>query len=64
MEDNDDLIRAIRNNDITDFGGIERETTLSSKHMNAFYSIYGFLAYNKGLSLLYAPFRALSISSI
>jgi len=64
LKDNDDLINAIKNNDITDFGGTERESTLSSKQMNAFYSIYGFLAYNKGLSLLYAPFRALSINSI
>ncbi|NLY82585.1 MAG: PHP domain-containing protein [Clostridiales bacterium] len=62
--DNDDLIEAIKNNDISDFGGVERESTMSSKHMNAFYSIFGFLAYNKSLSILYSPFRAISLSHL
>ncbi|MBK5254337.1 MAG: PHP domain-containing protein [Peptostreptococcaceae bacterium] len=62
--DNDDLIKAIKNNEISGFGGVERETTMSSKQMNAFYAVFGFLAYNKSLSLLYSPLRMISLSNI
>lgn len=58
----DDLIAAVKASEHEDSnsiscGGVIRGETLKSKHAHAFYSVYGFLAYNFSLGLLYSPLR-------
>ena len=54
---NNDLINAVRRGRITDFGGEVREQTAKAKHKEAFYSVWGFKAYNRGLGLVFSPLR-------
>ena len=57
ISSNNDLIHAIRQRRITDFGGQEREQTAKARHKEAFYSVWGFKAYNRGLGLIFTPLR-------
>lgn len=54
---NNDLINAIRQGRISDFGGEVREQTAKAKHKEAFYSVLGFKAYNRGLGFIFSPRR-------
>ncbi|MGN0722297.1 MAG: PHP-associated domain-containing protein [Anaerovoracaceae bacterium] len=54
---NNDMINAVRQGKITDFGGEVREQTAKAKHKEAFYSVWGFKAYNRGLGLVFSPLR-------
>ena len=57
ISSNNDLIHEIRQRRITDFGGQEREQTTKARHKEAFYSVWGFKAYNRGLGLIFTPLR-------
>lgn len=61
---NNDLIRAIKENKISSFGGTERRHTKKAKHKNAFYGVWGFKAYNRGLGFLFTPFRSRGIRKL
>ena len=54
---NNDLIHAIHKGRIKDFGGQEREQTAKARQKEAFYSVWGFKAYNRGLGLIFTPLR-------
>ena len=54
---NNDLINAIRQGRVADFGGQVREQTAKAKHKEAFYSVWGFKAYNRGLGFIFSPLR-------
>ena len=54
---NNDIIHASHQGRIKDFGGQEREQTAKARHKEAFYSVLGFKAYNRGLGLIFTPLR-------
>ena len=57
IKSNVDFINAVRSGKIVDFGGKVREHTTKAKHKEAFYGVWGFKAYNRGLGFLIAPLR-------
>ena len=57
IKTNNDLIKCIKNGKISDYGGTEREYTKKAKHKEAFYGVWGFKAYNRGLGFLFTPYR-------
>lgn len=57
IRSNDDLIKAIKGGKIVSCGGTVREYTKKTKHKNAFYGVWGFKAYNRGLGFIYSPYR-------
>lgn len=59
---NNDLIKAVKEGRVTGCGGQERQQTAKSKHKEAFYSVLGFKAYNRGLGLLFTPLRKFHIA--
>lgn len=54
---NNDMIEAIKNCDITDFGGQEREFLKKHKKRNSVFATYGFRSYNRVLGCVFSPFR-------
>ena len=54
---NDDLIEAVKEHRITDFGGTVRDFTRKARHKNAFYAVWGFKVYNRSLCFLFTPRR-------
>ena len=52
-----EAFEAIRQGKIADFGGEVREQTAKARHKEAFYSVWGFKAYNRGLGLIFSPWR-------
>lgn len=54
---NNDLIEAIKKSEIAGFGGKEREFLPKHKKRNSFAATWGFKAYNRGLGILYSPYR-------
>lgn len=61
IRSNDDLIDAIRQGVPITCGGKERGWTFKSMNAHAFYSVYGFMLYNKGLGALLSPYRSYKI---
>lgn len=57
IRNNDDLIEAILEHRITDFGGTVRDFTRKARHKNAFYAVWGFKVYNRSLCFLFTPRR-------
>lgn len=55
---NNDLIRAVKERSNITCGGTVRGETFKSKHAHAFYAIYAFMAYNRGMGFLIAPVRS------
>lgn len=55
---NDDLIRAVKERNNIECGGVERGVTFKSMNAHAFYSVYAFMAYNMSLGLIFTPARA------
>ena len=64
IKSNDDLIMAIKENKISSFGGTERGYTKKNKYKNAFYSVWGFRVYNRGLGFIFTPFRSHQIKRL
>lgn len=58
---NNDVIRAVKERSNIEAGGKERGVTFKSKHKEAFYSIYGFMAFNQSLGAIFYPFRKMRI---
>ena len=54
---NNDLIAAIREGQIVQWGGQVRSHTRKAEMKDAFYSVWGFKVYNRGLGFLFAPYR-------
>lgn len=54
---NNDLIAAIREGQIAQWGGQVRDRTRKAEMKDAFYSVWGFKVYNRGLGVLFAPYR-------
>lgn len=54
---NNDLIKAITQGGISDFGGTERKFLQKHKKRNSLAATLGFHAYNRGLGLLISPYR-------
>lgn len=54
---NNDMIEAIKNRDIIDFGGQEREFLKKHKKRNSISATYGFRSYNRLLGCIFSPFR-------
>ncbi len=54
---NNDLIAAIREGQIVQWGGQVRSHTRKAVMKDAFYSVWGFKVYNRGLGFLFAPYR-------
>ena len=61
---NDDLIAAIREGQLAGCGGQERERTRKAEMKDAFYSVWGFKVYNRGLGVLFAPYRKYRIKEL
>jgi predicted metal-dependent phosphoesterase TrpH len=55
---NNDIIRAVRDGSRIECGGEVRGFTQKSMHAHAFYSVYSFLAFNKGLGYIFTPVRS------
>ena len=45
-------------------GGQERERTRKAEMKDAFYSVWGFKVYNRGLGVLFAPYRKYRIKEL
>lgn len=54
---NQDLIDAIKNNGISEFGGIERQVLKKHKKRDSFAATWGFKTYNRGLGFMFSPYR-------
>lgn len=54
---NNDLIAAIREGQIAQWGGQVRNRTRKAEMKDAFYSVWGFKVYNRGVGVLFAPYR-------
>jgi len=54
---NNDMIEAIKNNDIAGFGGQEREFLKKHIKRNSVFATYGFKSYNRILGCIFSPFR-------
>ena len=61
---NNDLIKAIREGRIAQWGGRVRGYTRKAKMKDSFYSVWGFKAYNRGLGVLFAPYRKYRIKKL
>ena len=57
IRSNDDLISAVQTHRISACGGTVRPYTSKARHKNAFYAVWGFKAYNRGLGMLFSPLR-------
>lgn len=58
IRSNNDLIRAVKDGTPVSCGGKERGWTFKSMNAHAFYSVYGFILYNKGIGALISPYRS------
>ncbi len=61
---NDDLIAAVKNGQVAGCGGQVREHTTKAKMKDAFYSVWGFKAYNRSLGALFSPYRKYKIHKL
>lgn len=57
IKDNDDLIAAVRQQAISDFGGQERTFLKKHRKRNSVFATYGFKAYNRALGFLFCSLR-------
>ena len=64
ISSNNDLIRAIHEGKIAQWGGRVRNYTRKAKMKDSFYSVWGFKAYNRGLGVLFAPYRKYRIKKL
>lgn len=58
IRSNNDLIKAVKDGTPISCGGKERGKTFKSMNAHAFYSVYGFILYNKGIGALISPYRS------
>ena len=58
IRSNNDLIKAVKDGTPVSCGGKERGWTFKSMNAHAFYSVYGFILYNKGIGALISPYRS------
>lgn len=61
---NDDLIRTFKEDGVAAFGGTEREFLKKHKKRNAFYTTWGFKAFNRALGLIYSPVRSRKVHKL
>ncbi len=57
IKNTDGLITAIKERRIADFGGTERKYLKKHKKRDSFAAVWGFKTYNRGLGLLFSPYR-------
>ncbi|MGF6376993.1 putative metal-dependent phosphoesterase TrpH [Clostridiales Family XIII bacterium PM5-7] len=55
---NDDLIACVKKGGVTAFGGTERKFLNKHKKRHSFAATWGFKAYNRGLGLIFFPYRS------
>lgn len=58
IRSNNDLIKAVKDGTPVSCGGKERGWTFKSMNAHAFYSVYGFILYNKVIGALISPYRS------
>lgn len=61
---NNDLIDCILDGGIAAYGGKERTYLRKHKKRNSFAATWGFKAYNRGLGLIYSPYRQMKIRKL
>lgn len=64
ISSNSDMIAAIKKGQIAQCGGKVRNYTRKAKMKDAFYSVWGFKVYNRGLGVLFAPYRKYRIKKL
>ena len=64
ISSNNDLIKAVREGRIAQWGGRVRDYTRKAKMKDSFYSVWGFKAYNRSLGVLFAPYRKYRIKKL
>lgn len=61
---NDDLIACVKDGGVAAFGGTERKFLRKHRRRNSLAATWGFKAYNRGLGMLYSPYRKLKIRKL
>lgn len=57
IKNNNDLIKAIKEGHIADFGGTERKFLRKHKRRDSLAAVWGFKTYNRSLGFLFSPYR-------
>ena len=64
IHSNNDMIQSIKEGGITAYGGTERTFLRKHKKRNSIFATYGFRSYNRGLGLLFTPYRSHKVKKL